>query len=93
MAINSSLRYSNRQLPVSDRALIVCCCLAALITANDACVNMVTIAEPRRRSTLVGSTRAGVSCVLLDKQRGEDLAPPAMLPRKGVNRFGFGLIS
>ena len=41
--------------PYSCAPHAACCCLAAQITASDACVNMVTVAESRRRSALVGT--------------------------------------
>ena len=46
---------AHRYTPYSCAPHAACCCLAAQITASDACVNMVTVAESRRRSALVGT--------------------------------------
>ena len=53
---------AHRYTPYSCAPHAACCCLAALITANDACVNMVTVAESRRRSALVGTACQRVLC-------------------------------
>ena len=46
---------AHRYTPYSCAPHAACCCLAAQITANDACLNMVTVAESRRRSALVST--------------------------------------